>query len=69
MSTEPKLPTRADWDAASPYEKGVMSYKFAHWDGSEIPASNPFPAGSGDSARFDQGAWTAMLCTQDFSED
>lgn len=61
--SEPRLPTKAEYDAASPHEKGFMAYWFSAWPGSEIPNESncPFPDGSEEAAKFKHGVHAAVI--------
>jgi hypothetical protein len=65
-----RLPTRAEWDAATPRAKGFMSYWFSAWEGSEIPSEDkcPFAPGSPECAEFDAGVHAAVIAAQDMEE-
>lgn len=65
---EPQLPTRADWDAASPRMKGYMSYTFSAWPGSEIPARCPFTVGTPEYEQWCRGQDVAVQDAQDSEE-
>lgn len=62
-----QLPKRADYDAASPAEKGFMAYMFSAWDGSEIPREDncPFADGTPEHTEFHGGVRAAILAAQD----
>jgi hypothetical protein len=64
------MPSKADYDAAGPFEKGFMAYWFSAWPESEIPseASNPFAAGSAEHQQFDDGVRAAVIAAQDGEE-
>jgi hypothetical protein len=68
MSRHP--PTRGDYDAAEPFEKGFMAYSFSAWPGSEIPseANCPFKPGTKNEQQFNDGVNAAVLCAQDSEE-
>jgi hypothetical protein len=63
----PRLPTKAEYDAATPFAKGYWAYTFSHWPGSEIPDTDkcPFPAGTDDHDQFQRGVQRAVLAAQD----
>lgn len=61
-------PTRAEWDAASPYAQGYISYTYAAHPGSDIPADSPYSAGTPDHAEFERGQQAAVLAAQGSEE-
>lgn len=62
------VPTRADYDRATPFAKGWCAYMFAAHPGSEIPEANPFEQGTPEHAEFERGQRAAMLQAQDSEE-
>lgn len=62
------LPTRADYDAASPRGKGYLSYTFAEWPGSKIPKTCPFKVGTREHQQWCDGQNAAVLDAQDSEE-
>jgi len=65
---EPQLPTRADYDAASPRAKGYMQYMYAEWPNSKIPKQCPFKVGTPEYAEYCRGQDAAVLAAQDSEE-
>lgn len=65
-----RLPTRAEWDEASPHDKGFMSYWFSAWPGSEIPSEDkcPYPEGSKEHQEFHDGVNAAVIAAIDSEE-
>jgi len=63
-----ELPTRADYDAASPRGKGYMQYMYSEWPGSEIPKTCPFTVGTPEYAEYCRGQNAAVLDAQDSEE-
>lgn len=63
-----KMPSKATYDKAEPYEKGFMAYTWAKWPNSQIPEDNPFSRGTVEAELFAQGWHAAILCAQDSEE-
>ena len=65
-----RLPTRAEYDAAEPDQKGAMAYWFSHWPGSEIPDETqcPYAEGTAEHAQFLSGVNYAVGLAQDGEE-
>lgn len=68
MNAPQALPTRAEWDGASPYTQGYISYTYAAHPGSEIPEASPYGAGTPEHAEFERGQQAAVLAAQDSEE-
>lgn len=65
---EPVPYDKDDWDKATAFGKGYLSYTYSEWPGSTIPKKNPFQVGSRDYADFNRGSDVAMLDAQDSEE-
>lgn len=69
MDQEKKCPTRAEYDAATPRQKGYMAYTYSCWPGSQIPSEEvgvcEFPRGSARRQQFLMGVQTGVLEAQD----
>lgn len=67
-----KLPTRAEYDAATPRQKGFMAYTYSEWPGSKIPDQQTgigeFPPFSKERKLFLEGAYAGMIAAQDSEE-
>lgn len=68
MTERLKEPTFEDWEAATPRQKGYLSYMYAARNGSDIPDSNPFELYSEDWISFQLGQQAAVLEAQDSEE-
>ncbi len=70
MNATEGLPTRAQFDAASPFEKGFMAYTFSAWPGSTIPDESvcPYPIGSSEAEDFHRGVQHGVIAAQDSEE-
>lgn len=64
-SLKEQMPTRAQWDVASPFEKGYMTYMFAAHAKSTIPKKNPFKGMSNEYFSFQEGEAAASIDAQD----
>lgn len=62
-----RLPTKAEYNAATPYAKGYMAYTFSAWPKSEIPPESncPYPGDSEEYCEFQSGVQSAILDAQD----
>jgi hypothetical protein len=65
----PQLPTRAEFDAAPPRQQCYMSYTYAAWPESTIPARCPYKVGTEERAEWNRGADAAMLDAQDGDDE
>ena len=54
------LPSRAEFDAATPYQKGFLAYTYSQWPGSEIPSANPFYRGTVEAEEFAAGEYLSV---------
>lgn len=63
-----KLPTRKDYDKATPRQKGFMSYTFSQWPDSQIPEACPYEEGTPEWQKFQNGVRVAVLAAQDSEE-
>lgn len=68
FESEVPLPTRADYDKASPRGKGYLQYMWAEWPRSTIPKQCPFKVGTPEYAEYCRGQEAAMLDAQDSEE-
>lgn len=70
VTADRQPPTRAEWDAATPYEQGYVSYWCSAWPGSDIPDESqcPYPQGSAEREQFDKGVSAAILAAIDSEE-
>ena len=59
------LPTRANYDAETPYGKGYLAYTFAAWPDSEIPEESPFQSGTVEQAEYERGLLRACIAAQE----
>ena len=66
---EQELPTRADYDAASPRGKGYMQYMFSEWPGSQIPKRCPVKVGTKEYEQYCAGQNAAVLDAQDGDDE
>lgn len=62
------LPTLAQYEKATPYVKGFLSYTFSQWPGSTIPEKNPFDRGTVEASQFADGVHAATIAAQDSEE-
>ena len=62
------IPTKSQYDAASPWMKGYMSYMYAEHPGSTIPKTCPFEKGTQNVRDFERGQAAAVLDAQDSEE-
>lgn len=60
-----KMPTKADYDRATPFEKGFFWQFFAKSPGSEIPQKIPFAMSTEERDLFNWGVIAALLELQD----
>lgn len=65
-----ELPTKAEYDTASPFLQGFMAYTFSAWPNSEIPNERfcPHRSGTTEYADFQRGVHAAVLSAQDSEE-
>ncbi|MDO8683795.1 MAG: hypothetical protein Q7N50_09980 [Armatimonadota bacterium] len=59
------IPTKKQYDAASPREKGYMAYTYAYHPMSSIPEGCPFKHGTDEHREFHNGEMQAILEAQD----
>jgi hypothetical protein len=59
------MPTKTEYDKATPYVKGFMSYMFAKHPGSHIPERCPFKRGTKEWDEFQCGQMAGVLEAQD----
>lgn len=60
-----RKPTRSEFDAATPLEKGWLAYTWAQHPNSDIPEECPYPEGSQERADYMAGKAVAVLDAQD----
>lgn len=63
--SSPNIPTRAEYDALTPYAQGYATYMYAEHQGADIPKTNPYSPDSREYKTWARGNFQAMLNVQD----